>query len=194
MKTSLQKRNKYEQKCRQKIRSSNFEDDFKTSLDCERAINGLFMIFAITPINVSADYEENISQNYEVIKHTLQQLQRHYSATKFYTKFEALFSKDIDGNTKEFGFYSKMKIMLQASNIDDVISILSLLSLFHHYHYLSLFIIIIIIIIYFIIIIIILSLLLLLLSLFIIIIIIYHYLSLFIIIIIIYHYLLLFYH
>ena len=83
--------------------------------------SAIFLV-TITLINVSADYEENISQNYEVIKHMLQQLQRHYSATKFYTKFEALFSKDIDGNTKEFGFYSKMMIMLQASNIDDLVA------------------------------------------------------------------------
>ena len=122
MKTSLQKRNKHERKCRQKIRSTTFEDDFKTSLDCERAINGLFMTFAITPINDSVDYEENIAQNYEIIKRTLQQLQHHYSATKFYTKFEALFKKDIEGNTKEFGFYSKMMIMLQSSNIDDLMT------------------------------------------------------------------------
>lgn len=122
VKTSLQKRNKHERKCRQKIRSTNFKDDFKTSLDCERAINGLFMTFAITPINDSVDYEENIAQNYEVIKRTLQQLQHHYSATKFYTKFEALFKKDIEGNTKEFGFYSKTIIMLQTSNIDDLIT------------------------------------------------------------------------
>ena len=122
LKNSLQKRNKHERKCRQKIRSANFQADFKSSHDCERAINGRFMTFAFAPINDSVDYEENIAQNQEIIKRTLQQLQHHYSAIKFYTKYEVLFRKDIEGSAKEFGFYSKTISILQSSNIDDLMT------------------------------------------------------------------------
>lgn len=122
MKSSLKNRNKHEKKCRQKIRLSNFETDFQTSHACEKAVNGRFMIFSIAPINTSVDYERSITQNYGVIKQTLQQLQHHYSAMKFYAKFEARFKKDIEGDTKEFAFYSKTLTVLQSSDIDDLVN------------------------------------------------------------------------
>ena len=121
MKTTLQKRNKHEKKCRRKIHATSFENDFQTSHACEKAINKRFMIFSIAPINGAVDYERSVSQNYDVIKQTLTELLRHYSALKFYTKFEALFQKDIEGHTKEFGFYSATTTLLQSSNIEDLL-------------------------------------------------------------------------
>ena len=48
----------------------------------------------IEPINEDVDYEISIIKNIDVMKRTLQELLHHYSAQKFYTKFDAGFRKD----------------------------------------------------------------------------------------------------
>ena len=119
--TSIKERNQHEKRCRQQIRVSNFEQDFQTSLTCESAINNRFKIFSIEPIN-EVDYESAIKKNFETIKQTLNALLRYYSATKFYTIFEAKFRKEINGLSKTFGFYSNTLILLHDSNIDNLIT------------------------------------------------------------------------
>ena len=71
MKTSTKKLIKHEKKCRRKITNANFDHDFQTSLNCEKAINGRFMIFSIDPNNDELDYEVSITRNFDMLKQTL---------------------------------------------------------------------------------------------------------------------------
>ena len=60
IKTSTKKLIKHEKKCRRKITNVNFDHDFQASFNCEKAINGRFMIFSIDPNNDELDYEASI--------------------------------------------------------------------------------------------------------------------------------------
>ena len=121
MKTTTKKLIKHEKKCRRKITNANFDRDFQSSFKCQKAINGRFMIFSIDPNNDELDYGISIKRNFDMVKQTLLELLHHYTAVKFYTKFDILFRKDVEGDTKEFGFNSGMKILLQNSNINELI-------------------------------------------------------------------------
>ena len=119
---SSKQRNNHEKKCRQKIRTTHFEEDFQTSLQRESAINNRFNIFTLEPIN-DVDYSTAIVKNLKTVKQILAGLLRRYSAMKFYIIFEALLRKEIHGNTQEFGFYSNTLTILQNSDIDELLRI-----------------------------------------------------------------------
>ena len=120
--SSNKERNLHEKRCRQKIRPAHFTEDFQTSLERESAINNRFNIFSIEPIN-NDDYSSAITMNVQTVKQTLLELLQHYSAMKFYLVFDATLRKEINEDTQEFGFYSNTMILLQNSNIDEILQI-----------------------------------------------------------------------
>ena len=122
--TSTKERNEHEKRCRRKIRTTHFKEDFQTSLNRESAINNRFNVFTFEPIN-DVEYSSAITMNLEIIEQTLRELRQCYSAMKFYIIFEALFRKQIHGDTQEFGFYTKTHTLLQNSDIDELLQICS---------------------------------------------------------------------
>lgn len=117
---SNKERDQHEKRCRQQIRTAHFKEDFQSSFERESAINNRFNIFTIEPTN-NIDYSLSIKINLETVKNTLLELLQNYSSMKFYTIFEALLRKEIHGDTQEFGFYSNTMILLQNSDIDEIL-------------------------------------------------------------------------
>ena len=73
--------------------------------------------FSIAPINGNVDYERSVTQNYDVIKQTLAELLRHYSALKFYTKFEDHFRKISKDIQKNLGFILLQQLYYKAQTL-----------------------------------------------------------------------------
>ena len=120
--TSIKERNVHEKDCRQNIRTLHFEEDFLKSFKCQTAINNRFKIFTIDPVN-ETDFLESIRINLETVKRILMEVLKSFSALKFYIVFEADMRKEIYDTSSEISFYTKTSILLQDSNIDELLQI-----------------------------------------------------------------------
>ena len=120
---SIQERNNHEKICRKKVRLSHFEEDIQSSLNCQSAINQRFNVIYFEPINEN-DFQQSIKRNLENVKNALIQLLQRFSALKFYVIFEGQMKKDIlKEETQDFGFVSNTQILLQDSEINDLIQV-----------------------------------------------------------------------